>query len=116
MSIPLQVTFRGIPRSEAVHAQVQKLAERLERFHGQVTRCHVTVELPHARHQHGNRFAVQVDLHVPGGDITVSRDPSADRAHEDLSVTIRDAFSAATRRLEDQARRSRGDVKQHSQP
>jgi cold shock CspA family protein len=36
--------------------------------------------------------------------------------HQDLQLTIRDAFRAAGRRLQDYARRQRGDVKVHEAP
>ena len=43
---------------------------------------------------------------VPGGeDIVVSRDPGATGRHEDAHVTIRDAFDAAGRQLQDFAGR-----------
>ncbi len=37
-------------------------------------------------------------------------------ANEDVYVAIRDAFAAATRQLEDYARRLSGDVKTHEPP
>jgi hypothetical protein len=50
---------------------------------------------------------------VPGKDVVVDRAGSLDHAHEDVYVAIRDAFDAAARRLEDHARKMRGDVKNH---
>lgn len=50
---------------------------------------------------------------VPGGDIIIRRDPAEKHAHEDVFVAVRDAFHAARRRLQDQVRRRRGDVKHH---
>jgi cold shock CspA family protein len=45
---------------------------------------------------------------VPGTELVVEHELS-----EDLEVAIRDAFDAARRKLEDFARKQRGDVKQH---
>jgi hypothetical protein len=45
--------------------------------------------------------------------VVVDRAKPIDHAHEDVYVAIRDAFNAAVRRLEDQARKMRGDVKNH---
>ena len=47
---------------------------------------------------------------VPGAaDISVSREPAATGAHEDVYVTIRDAFKAARRQLQDVLRKRTGD-------
>jgi hypothetical protein len=48
---------------------------------------------------------------VPGAaDISVSREPAATGAHEDVYVTIRDAFKAARRQLQDVLRKRTGHV------
>jgi ribosome-associated translation inhibitor RaiA len=46
----------------------------------------------------------------------VDRAKPIDQTHEDVYVAIRDAFNAAARRLEDQARKMRGNVKSHTSP
>jgi cold shock CspA family protein len=46
----------------------------------------------------------------------VDRNPSADHAHEDPYVAVRDAFNAARRRLQDHQRRFEGRVKSHEAP
>ncbi|HKI85179.1 MAG TPA: cold shock domain-containing protein, partial [Thermoanaerobaculia bacterium] len=51
---------------------------------------------------------VRVDLRVPGGDLLVERQNA-----DELPTAIHQAFDAAKRRLEDYARRQRGDVKRH---
>ena len=43
----------------------------------------------------------------------VNRDNSQAGAHHDVHVAIRDAFDAARRRVQDFARRRRGEVKSH---
>jgi hypothetical protein len=51
---------------------------------------------------------------MPGGKrIDITRDPVATGLHEDAHVTIRDAFDAAGRQLQDAVRRLDGDVKAH---
>ena len=54
---------------------------------------------------------VHITMTVPGGELAVKRVPN-----EDLYVSIRDAFNAARRKLEDFAREQRGDVKTHEGP
>ena len=43
----------------------------------------------------------------------MERTPTADERHSDLTFAINDAFKRARRRLQDQARRLQGQVKQH---
>jgi ribosome-associated translation inhibitor RaiA len=101
MPIPIQITYRGLPSSEAIEQNVHKRAARLERFRPGITACHVTIEVPHHHHQRGNHYRVQVELGLPGGPLVVTRGNADNQAYEDVYLVIRDAFSAALRRLEE---------------
>jgi ribosome-associated translation inhibitor RaiA/cold shock CspA family protein len=113
VQIPLQITFRDMPTSEAVEARVRDRAARLERFHPRITGCHVVVEAHHRHQRQGTLYHVSIHLVLPEGEIAVTRDPAEHHAHEDVLVAVRDAFDAADRRLEDRVRRLRGVVKHH---
>lgn len=70
--------------------------------------CRVTLGMIQ-RHKHqGRLFNVRVDVTLPGHEIVVNRDRS-----EDIYVALRDAFDHTKRKLEDVARRMRGDIKYH---
>jgi ribosome-associated translation inhibitor RaiA len=108
MDLPLQITWRGIARSEALDAAIRDRAAKLQQFHDGIMRCKVVLELP-GRHKHqGRQFVVRVELKLPGGEIAVNRDHD-----EDVHVALRDAFDAARRKLQDFAREQRGEVKTH---
>ena len=109
MQVPVQIVFDNVSHSEALESLILHKAHKLEAVHPRLMRCHVSVEQPHRHKQQGNLFNVRLALHLPGDEIVVNRD-----AHEDVYVTLRDAFGAATRQLEDHARRARGEVKQHA--
>ena len=47
MKIPLQITFRGIPHSDAVEARIREKAAKLERFSSDIISCRVAVEAEH---------------------------------------------------------------------
>lgn len=95
----LQITFRDIDPSEALsHRALQKF-NKLRQIHDRISRCHVVVESPHLHHQKGNLFNVRIDLHVPGGVITVNQQSHENHSHEDAYVAMRDAFNKARRRL-----------------
>jgi ribosomal subunit interface protein len=114
MQIPLQISFRNMDPSPTVEERIRKKAAKLERFHDRIIGCTVVVEAPHRHHHKGKLYNVRVDISVPGKDVVVDHTKPVDHAHEDVYVAIRDAFDAATRRLEDQARRMRGNVKSHA--
>jgi len=109
MKIPLQVTFRDMPPSDAVEARIREKADKLARFYDRIVGCRVVVEMPQ-RHKHqGKLHSVRIDLTVPGAELVANH-----AQHEDVYVAIRDAFIAITRRVEDYARKQRGDVKAHA--
>jgi ribosome-associated translation inhibitor RaiA len=114
MTLPTQITYRHVEKSEAIERTVHVKAERLLRFAPDLIRCAVTIEAPHLQHHKGNVYQVRVHLTLPGGQVIVSGEPALDHAHEDLEVAIRDAFRAARRSLMDQVRLRRGDVKSHA--
>ena len=116
MEQPLQITFRDIPRSEALEAVIREKAEKLDQFYEKVMACRVVVEAPHGHHHKGYLYHVRIDLTVPRGELVIKRDPKDNHAHEDPYVAVRDAFKAARRKLQDYARKQRGDIKAHDVP
>jgi len=113
MELPLQIAFRNMHPSEPIAARIRDRAARLDRHHGRVMGCRVVVEAPHRHHRRGHLYHVRVDLTVPSGELLVTRDPAEHHAHKDVLVAVRDAFDAATRRLQDFARRQSGRTKSH---
>lgn len=129
MKSELQITFKNLKPSESIEKYIRAKAAKLESFYAQLIGCHVAIEVPHRHHTKGSPFHIRIDLTVPGGEIVVKREPtSSARArqsgereikkhaelnmpHKDFRVTINDAFKAAGRRLQDYARRQRGDTK-----
>jgi len=103
--------------SAAVERNIRERAKRLDKFSAHIMSCRVVVEAPHRRHHQGNLYHVSIAVRLQGHTaIDVTRDPEKHHAHEDIYVAIRDAFDAARRRVEDYARRRRGQVKQHDVP
>jgi len=71
--------------------------------------CHVVVEASGNRHHQGHRYAVKLDVRVPGDEIFTGEH----QANEEIEIAVREAFDAMGRRLEDYVRRRRGQVKHH---
>jgi ribosome-associated translation inhibitor RaiA/cold shock CspA family protein len=116
MQLPVQITFRNVPRSNAVEAKIRERASKLDTYYDRITGCHVTVEAPHRHHHQGKLFQVGIELVLPGTELVVNRAAQEHHAHEDVFVAVRDAFDAARRQLEDYARRQRADTKVHPEP
>ncbi len=115
MTAPLQITWRNLEPSPDLQARIEDHAAKLARLAGPIMSCHVVVEVPHRRHRQGNLFHVTVDVTTPPErEFVVTRDPPQHHAHEDAAVAARDAFAAATRRLQDHARKRQGKVKRHT--
>ena len=132
MNSQLQVTFRNMEPSKEIEEWIRVEAAKLETFYSQLMGCRVAVEVPHRHHRKGSPYHVRIDLTVPQGEIVVKREPSLNaRArqlgereikkhaevkipHKNLRIAIDEAFKAAGRRLQDYARRQRGDIKSHA--
>jgi len=132
MKLELQITFRNIKPSRQIEDWIHAQAAKLDTLYTQLMGCHVMIELPHRHHRKGNPFHIRIDLTVPQGEIVVKHEPSLSSQarhlgereigkkgelkipHKDLLLAINDAFRAAGRRLQDYARRQRGDVKSHA--
>lgn len=108
-----KITFRDFPPSDAVRTAIESRAEKLDRLFDRILSCEVVVSAPH-RHRHADRnYHVQIHLGVSGPDIFIDREPEQNDDHTDIYVAIRDAFDAAERKLQDHARKMRGEVKHH---
>ena len=113
MQIPLQITFRGVPHSDAVETRIREKAGKLERFYSHIISCRVAVESEHHRHHQGNQYHIRIDITTPRKELVISREHHDRKAYEDVYIALRDAFNAAARQLEDYARVQQGEVKSH---
>lgn len=113
MPIPTDVTFQGIPASDALRASIIERVDRLSRQAPGALACHVTVSLEGQRRHQGNLYRVHARLVLPRGELNAGTSPPADTSHEDPYVAVRDTFDALRRQMEDFIRRERGDVKKH---
>lgn len=124
--------------SEAVEAHIREAGQKLDEFCDEIMGCRVLVEIPHQHHRKRKPYHVRIDVTVPGAEFVIKRAPrlltdtptrfrkapedveleesrelSKYAVHDDIQLTIRDAFDAARRKLQDYARRRRGVLKVH---
>lgn len=108
MKLALQVTARDLPLTDAIDTAIRNKALKLTHFFDRIISCRVVVHAPHRHHHKGKSYHVDIDIHVPGAELIVKREP-----HEDLYIAIRDAFDAARRQLQGYVCRQRREVKLH---
>jgi cold shock CspA family protein/ribosomal protein S28E/S33 len=118
MQIPLKIAFEGgVTAIDVLRERIEREASKLEQFADRITACRAAVIGRSGRHHQGGLFQVRIQIIMPGRkDIMIDRNPSADHAHEDAYVAVRDAFNAARRRLQDHERRFAGQIKAHETP
>ena len=106
MQIPLQITVRDMPHSEALDTRIRAKAAKLAEFHPNITSCRVTVEKSRKHHRQGHHFQVVVDVRVPGREFVANHDHD-----EDVYVALREAFGALRRQLDEHISAGRDFVK-----
>jgi len=116
MNQPLEIVFRHAERSPAVERAVREQAEALHRLCDQLQHCRVVVEIINRHLPKGHKFRTRLDLKLRGKTIVVGRSSAAFPGHADVYQSVRHAFDAAARRLQDFARRRRHEVKTHDAP
>ncbi|MCU0805655.1 MAG: HPF/RaiA family ribosome-associated protein [Burkholderiales bacterium] len=92
--------------SDALDAVIRERAGRMAESYPDLLSCRVVVEEERLHQRQGHLYGVRLDLHLPGREFAVTRDKN-----EDPFVAVRDAFDAAKRKLDDELRVMRGDVK-----
>lgn len=111
MQIPLQLTFRDMPTSEALESYIRKRVEKLDDMSDNLISCEVVVEIPHKHQQKGRLYLARVDVSLPGTLIAASSEDNLNPAHEDPYVAVRDVFDAVQRQMQEQIDRMKGRVK-----
>lgn len=114
MSLPTQITWRGIQSSAALETRIRELAQGLEKFSSQIVHCRVVIELPDKHSRQGRVYEVRIQVTTPGAQLIAQREHRERHSHEDPYIAVRDAFRAVQRQLEDYERARRGDVKRHA--
>jgi ribosome-associated translation inhibitor RaiA len=106
MQSPLEITFHGVERSEAVEQRVHQKFKRIEARFERITYARVVIEAPQRRTPLPKFFHVHIDIGIPGKKpIVVKHEPDGENAHTDVMLALRDAFSAAQRQVDELSNR-----------
>jgi len=112
MNKPLEITFQGVEKSDAIEATIAEKAAKLEKHFDRLTHVRVVVAAPH-RHSHkGKIYQIKIEVGVPDrAPVVITHEPEVTQASQDLQTAIRDGFDAACRRLDDTATQMSGTAK-----
>ena len=116
MQIEPSITFVNVEPSTALQSRIRARIARLDRLFPNLTGCRVTVARDDSHHRQGRHYRVRIDVRAPGHELVVDHAPPQRDTTQDPYVALRDAFDAMDRRVQDLARRMRGDVKTHALP
>jgi ribosome-associated translation inhibitor RaiA len=102
MSIPLEISFHGLERSEAAEARIRDKFERLHQHFDRITHARVVIETPRRHTAAAKVFQVKIEIGLPGQKpLIVRNELPAYQTRTDIAIAVRDAFAAARRRLDD---------------
>ena len=100
MQLPLEISYRGVEKTDQLDNLIRTKAARLDRFCDHINRCDVMIEQPNHAQKSGNPFRVRIDVTVPPGHELVADEKQTEHEmHEPLSKVINDAFKTMERQL-----------------
>ncbi len=113
MQVPLEITYRGVEKTDAIDTLVHEKVAKLEKFYNNINSCHVAIEKIQDRPNSGSPYRVRLDITVPGHELIADSNPGDSVQYDPLDVVIRDAFDAASRQLKALKEKQRNRVKTH---
>ena len=114
MQLPVEISYRGVDKTDEIEALVRDKASRLDKFCDHINRCDVIIEHPnHAQHS-GSPYRVRIDVTAsPNHELVADEKPIKHEMHEPLSKVINDAFKTMERQLKELTDRQHHKVKHH---
>lgn len=108
-----QITFKNIAHSDSLEAHITKRIAQLERVHHHIVACRVVIEAPFNGSEAKAPLGISIEIEVPKHTL-IAKDVEQrhDSKHDALAVINR-AFESIEHQLENDARKKRGEVKNH---
>jgi len=116
METKIEISFHNMPPSEALEKRIHKKIDKLLIKYPFLEKIRVMVDSPHHHKQKGNLYQLRIDMHIPGQELVVNKQPGGEmQAHENPYTTVNSAFKAATHKLEKHAQKLQGKTKTHAE-
>ena len=104
MTVPLEIHFHGLDKSDAMETRVREKFAKLARHFDRMSGCRVVLEAASRNPAKAKVFCVKIEISVKGGKpIIINHEREGAHANEDLALTIRDAFDTALRQVDEMA-------------
>ena len=114
MQLPIEISYRGVAKSDEIETLVRDKASRLDKFCDHISRCDVVIEQPNHTQHSGSPFRVRIDVTVPPHhELVADEKPTKHEMHEPLKKVIGDAFRSMERQLKELTARQHHKVKTH---
>lgn len=114
MLVPLEITFRDVPKTEKLEELIRQQAEKLDQHCDHLDSCRVAIEQPSQHAQTFRQLRVRLDMTVaPRHELVVTRDSAGGSTHDSVEALVRDAFHAARRQVQKLKEMQRGKTKTH---
>src|ERR1700757_4748252 len=107
MQLPVNITYRGLDKSDRIDNLVMTYAARLDRFCDHINRCDVAIEQTNHTHQKGNPYRCRIDVTVAPRHELVADERQMDNG-------IHDALKNMERELRRVVDKQRRVVKTHA--
>jgi ribosomal subunit interface protein len=115
MQLPVNITYRGLEKSDQIDKLILEHAARLEKFCDHINRCDIAIEQPNHAHQKGNPYRVRIDVTVaPRHELVAEQKQMDNGSHQPLNKAIHDAFKTMERELRRVVDKQRHEVKTHA--
>lgn len=103
----VEVHFHGIEKSDAIEQRVRGKIAKLQKHFERMTSCRVGIEVPQrSTPQKPKVYQIKIEIGMPRRKaIVVRHERIGSNATEELGLAIRDAFEAATRKVDGAAAR-----------
>src|ERR1700745_4265682 len=100
MQLPVNITYRGLEKSEKIDNLVMTYAARLDKFCDHINRCDVAIEQTNHTHHKGNPYRCRIDVTVrPRHELVSDQEQMDNGSHEPLNKVIHHAFKKMERQL-----------------
>lgn len=95
------VVYRDLQSSPTLNDIIDKKLKKLSRYSNAIIHSRVTLDSPHKHKHKGKMFRASIELDVKGAPVAVTQDDAS------VHIAIRDAFSAAERKLKQHSEKQR---------
>lgn len=112
MQTPLEITFQGVEKSDAIENKIIEKFRKLERHFDRIVHGRVVIAATNRSAHKGKTHQIKIEIGIPDrAPIVVTHEPEVAHPQPDLLTGLRDAFDTAQRCLDNTTARLAGSAK-----